>query len=386
MKHSSQKPSQKILYSLLSLTSLLCLIFPQTNLLQAQEELGIQRLASADKPARMEVLLTHGINTDSASILAFLETGFPEATLRRGLPEQPEQKTTVANLAIQELGFLQEKAAVPLLLKIVKGEVTPGITNVLQRDTESLPLATSETATTYLQNILRFNSIVALGLIGDPAVTEDLYADVNKESDLAFALEGSIALALLGDARSLEQVSQRLQTAQPSRMHTGFQAVFFLTGRNYDVSQFASLAKRQQALAEFQRWFSENKSTWKPERESILRRRETGLVVTTPELGTTRGALRATKEFGNYDKRYTGRTFLKNRGDENWEEYKQISLDPLEELDIRIAAMEWYAASAPKEAKKDFKKLEEKDENPSIRDKARSLLEDIQTLMDKKKK
>lgn len=350
----------------------------------SQNELGVERLAKREDSGRTEVLLTHGINTDVPSLIAFLENGFPEQSLRRGLPENPKEKTTVANAAIQELGFRQAPEAAPFLLRIVQGEKTKGITDVITRDTETLPLVSKETASLYFQNVLRFNAMVALGLLGDPVVGEGLYAVLQAQQNYAFEIEGAVALGLLGDSRALEILSAQIDSSKSEELHIAFQAVFFLTGRNYDVSQTASLAKRREAVSQFQSWYKENNATWKPDREGILRRREVGMLISNPPMGTIRGALRATKEFGNYDVRYTGRTFLRNKGNGIWEEYKLISLDPLEELDIRVAAMEWYAASAPKEAKKDFKKLEEKDENPEIRKKAQSLLEDIQKMLDKK--
>ncbi|MGF1573421.1 MAG: hypothetical protein ACFCU1_10160 [Sumerlaeia bacterium] len=360
------------------------LVAAQPLSVAAQSELGVERLAQRGKTYRSELLLTHGINLDVPSMLVFLSNGFPENTLRRGLPDQPEKKTEVANAVVQELGFQQSPEAVALLLSIAKGNRPNGLVDVLDRDTEALPVTTKETAAIYYHNVLRYNALVALGLLGDKSVAEEIHLLLQANPDFSLALEGSVALGLLEDSRALQVLANQMKSAETERLHTAFQAVFFLTGRNYDVSQFSSVGKRREAISQFRTWFAENKSTWQPSREAILRRREAGLVYTVPPLGTIRGALRATKEFGNYDLRYSGRTFLRNKGDAIWEEYQLISLDPLEELDIRVAAMEWYAASSPKNAKKDFKKLEDNDENPEIRDKARSLLDDIEKLLDKK--
>ena len=52
---------------------------------------------------RQELLISHGINLDPASMLTFLRNGFPEENLPEGLPQEPRVKTAVVNAAIEEL-------------------------------------------------------------------------------------------------------------------------------------------------------------------------------------------------------------------------------------------------------------------------------------------
>ena len=54
----------------------------------------------------------------------------------------------------------------------------------------------------------------------------------------------------------------------------------------------------------------------------------------------------------------------------------------MEDIDIRVAAMEWYAAASPKEAKRVMKKISKHDENQEVRERADALLEDIDEMID----
>jgi hypothetical protein len=380
-------PSARFLIAFCLLTGLVHAQKPATlepSAANSPREASVLRLAAKNQAERLEVLLSHGVNLDSPSLLLFLETGFPEAARRRGLPEGPEIKSNVVNAAIQELGFLQNPEATNLLLKIYRGQLPNGINNILGMDTEVLPLDARALAQRSYKNNLRFNALVALGYLNDSTPVLPIREQLLSETDNSYILEGSITLALLGDPKSLEILLERFSKTDEPRFHLAFEVIFHLTGRNYDVSEFASKSRKEKALQDFREWYSTEGASWVPERDAILRRRENGLILSTPPAGSLRGALRATKNFSDYDARYAGRTFLRNRAKSQVPELQIVSNDPAEELDIRTAAMEWFAATEPDDARSDLKKLQKNDENPEIRQKAQSLLLEIQKLKEAK--
>lgn len=357
----------------------LCMMFVMVASASAKD-VYVQRLGEVDQKQRFDVLLKHGVELSEEDLLEFLQSGFNQNALRRGLPELPYMKSDVVLVAIQELGFKQSNSAVPQLTELMLGKMTPGIRSVINQDTETFPLETADQARERQETFIRFNAMVALGLIGDQSSAASIRQAITQEQGESFAIEGSVALGLLEQKDALDILISHFQEPESDLFDEAFQAVFFITGRNYDVSQHASYERKVEVMDKLQNWWKDNKVEFDPYRTDILRRRQAGLVLSSPPLGTVRGALRATKDFDNYDDRYAGRQYLKGRGKSAAAEYQMIANDPLEDLDIRVAAMEWYAASDPDKARKDMQKISDESKDEIIRNKAVSLIAEIKEL------
>jgi len=348
---------------------------------QLPAELGVERLAKLGKSDRHQALLTHGVNITIDELLYFLENGFSEQVRRVGMPRDPEVKSEVYNYAIQELGFIQATKAVPQLIAIMEGEISPGLSSILALDTESYPVNVIDNVRLRFHNFVRFNAMVALGYIGDPQASVPIRHFMSTQDAGSYLLEGSVALALLGDFDGIEIMMNRFDDPTNENVDEMFNKIYVITGRNYGITPVSSYVSKQEALEKLRTWY-ESTPDIQVYRPDILRRRMQPPVVEQLPVSTLRGALRATKSFSDYDKRYAGRNFLRTNAKAMVNELEMISKDVTEDIDIRAAAMEWYAASEPDDAKKDLKKIRDAAKDEIIKTKAESLIEEIERLDD----
>ena len=191
-----------------------------------------------------------------------------------------------------------------------------------------------------------------------------------------------MALALLGDASAADALGSFLDEVPEDRKQEVFSHIYFLTGRNYDISETTPAARLSEAIEQYKAWLETEGTNWEPLRRAILRRRAEGIPQVDLPVGTLRGALKATKQFEDFDRRWAGRKYLQELGSSAAPELRQIVEDPLEDLDVRRAAMEWYSAADPKAAQKILKDLAKKDENKVIRSQAERLLGEIDDYLD----
>lgn len=347
----------------------------------AQGNVFIQQLAERKAEERHETLLSHGINRTPAALIQFLERGFSESAMARGLPERPEIKSDVINAAIQQLGFLGDKSAVPVLIAILKEEYPPGIQNIVAKDVEPLPIRMADGRYDMYMKFFRYNSIVALGLIGDVRAIPPIKKTLETDNEPAFMIEGAIALALLGDPDCVELLVDEAGDPKAEYLGAVYEAIFVVTGRNYGVHEYTSIAKRRELYGDLLDWTHGDGKEFRPQRAEVLRRRLGGIKIPDPPSGTLRGALKDTRTFEEYDTRYAARQFLRKNAPGAAEELRAIAEDAYEDVDIRMAAMEWYAAAEPKEARKLMTELAEEDENAPIRQRAKFLLPEIEKAL-----
>lgn len=359
-----------------------------TSPARAQDaEPGLIEMASRQQAARHETLLAHGIDTNGASLLSFLEDGFSDEIEARGLPQIPRIKTDVVIRTIEELGYLRWAEAVPVLTSIVEGEFPAGAASIIVRDTENLPIEDAEVRQADYRALVRLNSVVALGLIGDASATDAVRRAMVGDQAGGFITEGAIALALMDDPSGLAPVADLAARAPVEIIEGVYGAVYIVTGRNYGVTPYTSPARRRQLAKELAEWTAVNGASLPLGRRDILRRRAEGYRVPAPPIETLRGALKASRDSRSYDARYAARLRLRTLVPGSLAEVRTIVEDEVEDTDIRWAAMEWFAASQPREARKVLDRIADRDEVPELRERARFLLDEIrQTLAEEKKK
>ncbi len=335
-------------------------------------------LSRRNQPERHQALLSHGINTDSESLLTFLQNGFPEAAMRRGLPSRPEVKSEIVNAAMQELGYLQSRRAAQVFVRMLEGEMPPGVASILMRDVEIYPLEQATERRDLTAAILRLNAIVALGLIGDPSTADAILAAMQRETGGDFVTEGATALALLGDRRGLEPLVALTRRISQASLRPTFATIFFITGRNYGATENTSVARREQLVGEFAQWVRGEGATFVPSRADVLRRRSIGYVIPPPPMDSLRGMLKGSRSFDNYDTRYAARQQLQRIAQSASAELEEIATNPMEDIDIRWAAMDWLSASDPRGARSVIRNIARRDDNPTLRDRAAVLQDEIE--------
>ncbi|MCB2155029.1 hypothetical protein KQI84_09085 [bacterium] len=361
--------------------ALLCLLLFCATALTAGDPV-IERAEQETRDQRRPVLISHGVNPKAPDLIAFLKKGFSDAAIQRGLPTEPIVKSEVANKAVEELGLTQSEAGVPILMQIAAGDLPPGVLATIRLDVEMMPVHDADILAARYSRGLRKNAVVALGLIGDPQAADTILEAMREYTDPLMISEGAVSLGLLGDSRGLLPLVVATRNPEDPALAMVFAHVYYLTGRNYDITSVSPIARRREAVEQLRQWYEAEGTKFVPVRAEILRRRDRGLERTDLPLETLRGALRATRDSQNYDRRYAGRERLRNLGPGMAPQLREISMDPLEDLDIRRAAMTYYAGADPERARKDMKYLAKKDENSIIRGQAESLMEDIERALE----
>lgn len=333
---------------------------------------------------RRELLLSHGVNPDAASMLRFLENGFDTNALPKGLPPAPQLKSEVVNGVIAELGITASDEGVPVLIRIARHDNPEAVQRIIRDDFEQLPLATQQESINRMERLLSLNAIIALGLIGDERGAPVILDMINSESGTIFTTTGAIALGEMGRSDGIPKLFALASNLESDESVPAFAAFYQLTGRNYGYSMNTPRARRRQLVAELSNWLQDH--DWKPPiyRADVLRRLNSQPVVNTVDPTSLRGLLRSTMDISDYDKRYAARETLKNGASQQFEQLKSIVQDPMEELDIRRAAMQWLAIADAKKAKPIIRR-QLKDENPLVAQMAASLGKDIDEALDYKK-
>lgn len=362
------------------LAAALLLLLPPVHVQAVEPHLDL--IARQQQRERHRMLMSHGVNTNREAILDFIENGFSRQAIQRGLPSEPEIKTAVMNTAIREAGFRRMREAVPILSNAARGQLNEAMQGIIRRDIEGMPIQSMEERQFLYGRRILFDSVVALGYIGDPDGIDAVLHAMENHRGVGMLREGSIALALKGDERGLARIAEQLpRYGDPDEQADLFAAIYYITGRNYGVRDVTSVARRREAVEEFRQWHANN-SGISGGRDDIFRRRLNGLQFPDPPIASLRGALRASVTFGDFDKRYAARQTLRQRAQDSVSELKEIATDPLEDLDIRQAAMEWYAASDPRGARRDIRRLRN-DENARIAQVAERLVNDIELAIER---
>lgn len=333
---------------------------------------------------RRELLLSHGINPEPGSLIHFLRNGFDLKSLPRGLPQLPQLKSEIVNAAIVELGITAAESAVPLLIEIAEQHPPKGVATIIARDFEDSPIEMVDQEVLTMTRLLSLNAVMALGLIGDERAAPTILHLIRTEPGSAFITNGAEALALMGHNDGLGALVLLAASNDANESAAAFRSIFIVTGRNYGLTENSSIAKRRQLLEQLRSWFEERGHKEPIFRSEVLRRQEVPVLPDSIDPRSLRGLLRGSSDLTNYDRRYEARQELFGLAPQRFDELEKIATDPLEDLDIRRAAMRWMTVSNARAARSIIRRLR-KDENPSIGDMAGVIEQDIPRYLEEQR-
>lgn len=328
---------------------------------------------------RRELLLSHGVNPDAASLVRFLREGFPPASVNR-LPQAPLLKSMVVDAAIAELGITAQESAVPVLIEIAERRLPPGIERIVRRDFEQSPIEIIDSEMQTMRRVLSLNAVVALGLIGDASASATILELMRTETGTAFITKGAVALGMMGSNEGLPSLVLLASRVESPDSPVAFRTIFTLTGRNYSVSENTSRARHRERAAQLLAWFEAGGKDHPVYRLDVMRRMNSAPTDEPLDPASLRGALRASRDITNYDRRWAARNTLREIAPYRFEELDVIARDPLEDLDIRRAAMNWLSATDPRKARRTIRRLAT-DENPIIAETAEVLDREIREAL-----
>jgi hypothetical protein len=348
-------------------------------------------VADPGQASRREMLVSHGIRPLPEDLIRFLREGFPAPApgQQPNLPREPRRKIDVVDAAIQEMGLTAERSAVPVLLEIAARTGPGGVSSVLRRDVEDLPIEAADTQVALARRVLSLNAVVALGLIGDTSAEPAILNLMRTETGSAFVTRGAEALGLMGSSAGMASLVMLASQPDNEDSVAAFRSVFVLTGRNYGYTTNTPLARRRELISELRIWSETPEAAVPPQRADVLRRLDTPPLATPVDPTSLRGLLRASVTLGantreEFDTRFEARRTLDRITRERYDELRAIAEDTREELDIRRAAIRWLAVANPRKARS-IVRAQKKDENPSIAEVARVVEQDIPDYIEEEK-
>lgn len=361
--HSSGAPAA----SSRSLPSAFIIALTLTVAATSIPSLAQSRNPSSPPPKPEDVLILHGINPNPQSIIKFLNKGFSEAALTRGLPAQPKNKTQVVIDAIQELGTLRAKAGVDILMQMCRRHFPDGARQAMRIDLEGMDALTIAAQRKRLEEFLVFNSMVALGWIGDPKAAPAVEELMASKDPTGYITQGALALAMMGKVEGLTKLIDLMENGSPGDATGAARAFYMITGRYYSLTPESSVAKRKAIVKDARQWYEEAGKDFQMTGAEVRHRRLGPYPPNPkpPDLNTIRGLCKAsTNVLGNYDSSFRAREKLSRLGSEALPKLEAVARDDMEDNDVRLEALRVYVLLDGADAKPLLKDLDDDDNKP----------------------
>lgn len=347
---------------------------------QTREPLPASLQATKSEAPEEAELRAAGIEPTPENCLALLVRGLPSGVDPQRLPPRPVEKTQLAVDAMAILAKVRAKNAVEPLIQIARQEFPPGIEQLLEID---LRQTAPEDRSNFRQKaaaILQYNAINALGLIGDRRALSVVRAVYDAETRTAPKIQYALSLACLGDAHGVEFLVQVIGLANRRESAAAAKAFAMITGQDFGYTDQTPIKKRKRLSKEYAEWWRAHGAQLRIDPAAVLRRRLAPEPSSMYQPRSTRDLLRLSSLYFDIDhKKNTveARERLAAAGSALNPELEAIMFDEMEDLNIRLEAMNWYYEFNRAKARDVFKRLR-RDANPEIADKASSLLEKIE--------
>jgi len=323
-----------------------------------------------------EDLKSHGIGTSEDQLIEFLKKGLQRTT---NLPEQPPEKSQLIIDAMARLAEMKSRAAVDPIMRIARFDTTMGAFRVIEYDVSKSSPQSRDDFRTRAYRLIQFNAINALGLIGDPKSADLIRTVLQQDKAAGAQIQYSICLGLLGDASGVDYLVQLINLQNRRESAAAAKAFYFITGQNFGYTENSPVRLRRTLPAKYTQWWSQHRSTFQPDPGAIRKRREEKRSLTIYTARSARDLLKLAADYFDFNNTMGAASARKQISDagRSWNaQFQKIATDPLEDLDVRMEAMNWYFEANRSDPLELFKKLR-KDENPEIADKANTLIEQI---------
>ncbi len=342
-----------------------------------------RKLCAADSnlitPEEKE-LQSHGLAPTPAACLKFLQEGFPPSVDVSKLPETPPEKSQLAVDAMAILAKQRYRAAVDTLIRIAAQDLPKGVEQLLEFDLRHTAPDQRQQFRQRGLEILQYNAVNSLGLIGDKRALPQVRAVYEKETRTAPKIQYALALACLGDAHGVDFLVRVIQEQNRRESAAAAKAFSMITGQDFGYTDQTPIKKRRQLARTYQLWWAQNRQTFSLEPEKVLERRLAPPPPASYTPRTTRDLLRLSSQYFDLEEKpkvLEAREKIAAAGPALNPELEKIMFDELEDLNIRLEAMNWYYEINRSKAREAFRRLR-RDANPEVVDKAKLLLEKIE--------
>jgi hypothetical protein len=322
-----------------------------------------------------------GIRPTPQDLTRFLQEGLPAGTDLARLPEKPPDKSQLVVYAMARVAAAKHTEAVGPLVSIAALNPPPGILALVDYDVaRSSPRSREEFRQKALR-ILQFNAVNALGLIGDQLALPVVRAAFEQEPNTAARIQHSLSLACLGDPRGADFLVQVILQQNRRESAAAARAFFIVTGKDFGYTENTPVKARRQRAEAYAQWWKANRGSFQANPKAVVERRFEPVLSARFEPRSTRDLLKLSAfyfDFDNKAKTFDARERIGRAGKSLNGDLLQIMDDEMEDLDVRMEAMNWYYEFNRADARKALKNLRG-DDNPEIVDKANALLEEIES-------
>ncbi len=318
-----------------------------------------------------------GMESAPDKLVLFLEKGLPEGYNQKAFSEMAIPATQLAILAMQEISKSSYKNAFPVLFQTAEGRFTTGQEALVQYDIQKVARSMQEGRKNILHDHLQYNALNALGFMRDPVVLPVLQGIFQNTTRDLFKINLALGMATLDDPGGIPYLVKLLEAKNRSLAVEGARALSLITGMDVDYTQYTPVVRRKRTIDKIGKWWKENRESFHPRGEAILKRRLNVQAPLPPGLQSVREMLLAAGNYADVDnsmKSLDAREKLSSLGATILSDVYPLCLDEEEDINIRIEALRFYSRLAPKaEASKVLKKASH-DSNPEIKTNAKELL------------
>ncbi len=319
---------------------------------------------------------THGIGKSEKELLKFLQDGLPRTS---NLPSRPVEKSQLVIDAMALLANMRSQAAVPLLAQIARFDTTVGAFRVIEYDVSKSSPQARDDFRVRAYRLIQYNAINALGLIGDPRATDLIRSILQQEQAAGAQIQYSLCLASLGDPSGVGYLVNLIAKKNRRDSAAAAKAFYYITGQDFGYTENSPVRAREALPAQYTQWWNQQKGSFRVDPQAVRERRLQSKTKNVYAARSTRDLLKlATNyfDFNNTSGSRDARQTLKDAGTNLNAELAKIAQDPMEDLDVRTEALNWYFEGNRSDPLDILKKLL-RDENPEIADKANTLIDQI---------
>ncbi|RMH27382.1 MAG: hypothetical protein D6691_06155 [Candidatus Hydrogenedentota bacterium] len=356
----------------------LWLSFPATFWAQPAEPTNTPPPTNAPELQRLRMF---GVDPTPKSLIEFLQKGFPQNTDLARLPNDPPERSQLAVDAMALLATARSTAAVDTLVEVARMTPPRGVMQLVEMDLQRTDPQNRAEFREKALRLLQFNAVNALGLIGDPRGLPAVQQVFAQENHVAARIQYALSLACLGDASGVPFLVEVIQQANRRESAAAAKVFYFITGEDFGYTDQTPVKARRTKARLYKEWLRTQYSTFRVDPRAVLQRRlaPDPLQPITPH--TTRDLVKLSSFYFDFENKLRSREAreqLARAGKTINPDLEKIMFDEMEDLNVRMEAMNWYYEINREAAKGVLKKLR-RDENPEIVEKAESLLEKIES-------
>jgi len=340
-----------------------------------------KNLPSSSNAPELQRLRMFGVEPATQSLIAFLKNGFPENTDLGRLPNEPPERAQLAVDAMALLATARASEAVEILIEIARMTPPRGVMKLVEMDLERTDPQNRAEFREKAVRLLQYNAVNALGLIGDPRALSTVQQVFAQEKHVAARIQYALSLACLGDAGGLPFLVEVIQQANRRESAAAARVFYFITGEDFGYTEQTPVKARRTRARLYKEWLKSKYSTFRVDPRSVLQRRLTPETIQPITPRTTRDLVKLSSYYFDFENKLHSRDAreqLAQAGRSINADLEKIMFDEMEDLNVRMEAMNWYYEINRDAAKGMLKKLR-RDENPEIVEKAESLLEKIES-------